>query len=565
MLVFACLTPMLVASINYFRSHAGAAVTAVVATYACILLRSWLIWAAGDLYRWRRWAWMGLMYAGVLTPIAMWDVFYCIFAASSGAEAWDALLVLLCMVCTAFGAVHSFTSELRLMLAYQYVMLAGPAAITGLTNSPHHWMIAASIGVLLVFSTMQGEVMHQQYWNGLKDQDSLREAIREARSANEAKSAFLANMSHEIRTPLNGLLGMIAVTLESGLSGRQREQLEMAQQSGLLLCGILNDILDLSKIEAGKVMLESADFDLEASLDDLIRLAAPRAAQKGLKIHLDYGSGIPRWFRGDGGKLRQIALNYIENALKFTAEGGITVMVTAARANSPAMEVTLAVRDTGIGISPGQQAKLFEKFSQADESTTRLYGGTGLGLVICKRLAEVMGGSVGVTSAAGRGSTFRATVPLQAVEPPSRGANEAARNARPARELRGKVLLAEDNPVNQMFMTRLLARRGLTVDIAEDGQAAVDMSLATRYSIVFMDCQMPKMDGYQAAREIRAREEQSAAGRMPIVAMTANAMSGDRERCLEAGMDDYLSKPVAVDDLERLLHQWSDKRTGELK
>jgi signal transduction histidine kinase/CheY-like chemotaxis protein len=556
MVVFACLVPVLLASLSYFTTHRGTVLAALAITYAALSVRSWLIWRGGNLYRSRRTVWMTILFATVLPPTLMWDVFYCLLALRYGSDHWDPMLLLLCMVCTCFGALHSFTPNLPLMCSYQYTLLAGPVLVNTCLRNPHHWMIAAGIGALLIFITVQGKVLHRQYWRGLENQDALRKLIRQAEAASEAKSAFLANMSHEIRTPLHGLLGMIAVTLESEISSEQREQLELARHSGLLLQGILNDVLDLSKIEAGRVVLEETDFDLEAMLRDITGLVSPEARRKGLGLRLQYHGDLPRWFRGDPGKLRQIALNLIGNALKFTAAGEVAVIVTAGPPDPGGSGVTIAVRDTGIGITAEQQTRLFEKFSQADVSITRKYGGTGLGLVISKRFADLMGGSVGVRSVAGAGSTFWTTLPLSPVPPPA--APKARPPGRPGR-LPGRqerILVVDDNPINQTVMARLLEQRGFTVDLAPDGRDAVPISSAVPYSLVFMDCQMPDVDGYQATREIRAREAQSGRPRTPVVAMTANAMSGDREACIEAGMDDYVSKPLAVEELERVLSQW---------
>ncbi len=563
MLVFASLVPFLLLSCDFFRVHRLATVVALVTTYVSLAARAWLIWRGGRLFCSRRRLWLTLHHATVLPPIAMWDVFYCLTAVHDGPESWDSLLLLLCMVCTCFGALHSFTPKLYLLYAYQWTMLIGPALVDLFVKSPHHWMIAAAIIALLLFTTMQGKVLHTQYGTDLKAQQSLREAMLNAKSASEAKSAFLANMSHEIRTPLNGVLGMIAVMLEGELSEEHREHLELARQSGLLLQGILNDVLDISKIEAGKVVLELRDFDLKATLEEIVGLMETQASQKGLELRLNYPDAVPVSFRGDAGKIRQVTLNYLGNALKFTTRGSITVSVSMQNDGAVDQRVKIAVCDTGIGIRAEQQSRLFEKFIQADASTTRKYGGTGLGLAICKRLAELMGGEVGVISAPDAGSTFWAAVPLLPIAAPER-VDRTASGGNSNKRWRGRVLVVEDNLINQKIVARLLERRGLAVDTAANGRDALQMINNARYCLVFMDCQMPEMDGYQATREIRGSEYLRSLSRLPIVAMTANAMAGDRELCLDAGMDDYVSKPVGVNELERVLSRWAESGCAAL-
>lgn len=555
-LVFGCMVPLLLLSSDFFRTHSAATLTALVVTYSSLALRACLVACGGNLFRSRRVVWLRLNFAAVLTPIAMWDMFYCIIATGHGPETWDALLFLLCIICTCFGGLYSFTPRLSLLWPYQYTLLAGPLLVNLCVRSPHHWMIAAIVGSLLLFVTIQGRMLHAQFWEVLSTQASLRKAKLEAESASEAKSAFLANMSHEIRTPLNGVLGMIAVVLESELSAEQCQQLQMVRHSGLVLQGILNDVLDISKIDAGKAVLEACDFDLQAALREVVALMMPQARQKGLDLSLSYANDLPDWFRADAGKIRQIALNFIGNALKFTANGSVAVMVDKVDASPGQVTVRIAVRDTGIGISNEQQARLFEKFIQADSSTTRKYGGTGLGLAICRRLAEMMGGTVGVISAPSMGSTFWTALPLTPIARPETSPTLETGETSPRRHWRGRMLVVEDNPINQKILARLLMRRGLTVATVSNGRDAVGMALKTRYSIIFMDCQMPEMDGYQATGEIRSQEGQRALPRTPIVAMTANAMPGDRDLCLRAGMDDYVSKPLTVAELERVLSKW---------
>lgn len=526
--------------------------------------------------------WIAVYLGSALFAGVLWGVLGTVLFPPAGNPYQGVVVMILAGMVS--GAVFSLSPLFVCFVVFALPAVIPPAVFFLMSEAPELRVFGIGVTLYLLAAVAGGRRISEHYRESMRLRIALEESVKDreraqaeaerarqaAEAASQAKSRFLATMSHEIRTPLNGILGVTELMLDSELDTRQQRYMHSLHYSTESLLGIVSDVLDFARIEAGKIKQEVIDFDLRETVAEITDLLAQRAHAKGLAFRREIDPAVPVLLRGDAGKLRQVVTNLVGNAVKFTDRGGIVVRigcgaypqdrpVQSSDTEGAAATLWFAVEDSGIGIDPADHAHVFQAFGQVDQGAGRLSAGTGLGLAISRELVEMMGGRIGVLSERGLGSTFWFSARFEPVAPEDRVAAAPPPAVAEPLQLDGHVLVVEDNAINREVACAILRRQGLCVSVAENGLQALEKLAAGRFDAVLMDCQMPVMDGFEATRRIRDHERNDAASasrRVPIIAVTANAIAGDRERCLEAGMDDYIAKPFRKAELQVVLAKW---------
>ncbi|MBL8175326.1 MAG: response regulator [Bryobacterales bacterium] len=524
-----------------------AAVTVIATAARWLLCQKLRPTPSSGLPHWRRW-----LAATVLGNALAWGMYTAQTIAARGIDDWEAQLMIILVAGTTPVAIHAFTPVPWLVRTFSLLFHVPPVLACGLIGGLRGWTMFFVFWMYLGYLLYYASRSYADYMEGVRRTHALEDARLAAEEASKAKSDFLANISHELRTPMNGIIGMTHLAMSTPLNSEQREYLETVQSSSHSLLRLLNELLDFSKIEAGKVELECIGFDPHALVEEGLRTFHQVCAAKGLRLESQCSNEVPGRVYGDPGRVRQILMNLVGNAVKFTTHGGILVSLHAVVPEPRRVRLRLSVKDSGPGIPEEKRRQIFEPFEQTDRSTTRRFGGTGLGLSICQRLAGLMKGRVSVESKVGEGSTFHcefecARSGLETITAAPELGVTPITAGRPRR-----VLVAEDNTVNQRLILRLLEKRGHHVRLASNGKEACEIFAQEDFDVILMDVQMPELDGLEATARIRASLPPSRR-RVPIIALTAHASESSRKEFLNAGMDEFLPKPIDPARLYNLL------------
>jgi signal transduction histidine kinase/ActR/RegA family two-component response regulator len=538
---------------DYFSAHPAllAAISAV--SVVCGSGRYCLGRYFDRIYAWSPRGWQAAIFLAINVNSLTWGLFLAVTFLLYGYQSWKTLLVLICLAGTAPIGLAAQAPNLMILRSFLCAFTLPIITANLYVGGRLGYTMAMIFSWYLLFCLLHARIMNRQYLEAFHEKIALAAAKKVAEEANQAKSQFLANMSHEVRTPLNAILGMTHLALNSPLSAEQRGYLRMVRRSSENLLGLLNDLLDLSKIEAGKLELETIPFSLRELIDETLESFSGELEAKGLWLRPEMSPDVPDRLRGDPLRLRQVLVNVVGNAAKFTQEGGIEVRVSRLDASAAGAKLQFTVSDTGIGIPPEKQRSIFEAFEQADTSTTRKYGGTGLGLAISFRIVELMAGRMWVESQPGKGSSFHWTASFETapLEQPGRPQAVEPRSAAAKTSVELRILVAEDHDVSRQLLQKLLETRGHHVTAVSNGNQVLAALEKATFDLILMDIHMPELDGLEATSAIRRSEQK---GRhIPIVAITAEAAPGVRNRYLAAGMTDYLAKPVKPERLFELI------------